>query len=339
MSHTPSIRKAAVLVASLDADTADLLLAQMPDEQADQVRRAVLDMGDIDPSEQRAVLDEFFRIGPLSSPADSGSLNLDEHLLAGSLSRPDEYVPAAPQISNHDRSTRAPFSFLHDASPESLLPLLEREHPQVVALVLAHLPPERAGHLLARLPANMQTDVVRRLVDLEETDPLVLRDVELAVEAWIEKRNPRQRMAGISAVSAILNASEAAARRQILHNLTVHNRPLAHKLTPPPRPQRRISFAQVCQFPLDDLLVVVRAAERRTAALALAGASAELVADLLDCLDADEAESLSRRMANLSPLRLVDIDRAQEDLADLASQLHAAGELSGTTPAHLTAVV
>ena len=170
------------------------------------------------------------------------------------------------------------------------MPLLEREHPQAIALVLAHLPAERAGHVLARLPAAMQTDVIRRLVDLEETDPHVVRDVERAVAAWLNRRQPaRRRVAGMEAVSAILNASDGSARRQILNNLATHNRPLAHKLTPPAPTPRRFSFAEVCDLPWNALERIIRAADRRSVVLALAGAAADVVQDILDQLRVDEA--------------------------------------------------
>jgi hypothetical protein len=98
MSHLPSIRKAAILVASLDVDSADLLLAQMTDEQADEVRRAVLELGEPDPSEQQAVLDEFFRIGPLTLAA-AQEPKLEDHLQAGLRQDIDEYIsPASNQF-------------------------------------------------------------------------------------------------------------------------------------------------------------------------------------------------------------------------------------------------
>ena len=216
-TREPSIRKAAVLVASLDVDTADMLLGQMPPQQADEVRREVLELGELDPVEQKRVIDEFFRIGPLMPEQEPPGLQLDDAVL-NRLARPiDEYVPTisspalqheepqfdssrhdhsrqhkfeVPSAIDHSHSNDPPFSFLHDAEPEALVPLLEREHPQAIALVLAHLPAERAGHVLARLPAAMQTDVIRRLVDMEETDPHVVRDVERAVAAWLNRRQP-----------------------------------------------------------------------------------------------------------------------------------------------------
>src|SRR5215469_15643934 len=54
-----SYRRVAILVASLDSATADLLLAQMGDDEADRVRRAILHLGDVDPAEQEQVIEQF----------------------------------------------------------------------------------------------------------------------------------------------------------------------------------------------------------------------------------------------------------------------------------------
>jgi flagellar motor switch protein FliG len=352
MNPEPSLHKAAVLVASLDADTADLLLAQMPQDQADAVRSEVLRLGELDPAEQQSVIDEFFRIGPPQPEKNLTGMGVSDPLLRRAALPIDEYqsenfesaeAVAATHHHSHPnhagyQANEAPFSFLHDAEPETLIPLLEREHPQAIALVLAHLPQQRAGNVLARLPAAMQTDVIRRLVDLEETDPHVLRDVEAAVEAWLIQRQPgRRRVAGMAAVSAILNASDRTARRQILNNLAVHDRPLAHKLTPP-TPPRRFTFAEVCQFPPEALLHVVEAADRRSVILALAGAPAEIIQPLIDELEPEAAYWIEHGLEHLGPLRLADFDRAQNDTAELAGQLYAQGKLPGLGAEHLTAM-
>src|SRR6478609_9657491 len=59
------IRKAAILIASLDVQSAESLLGQMLPAQADAVRKAAAELGDLDIVEQNEVIDEFFRIGPL----------------------------------------------------------------------------------------------------------------------------------------------------------------------------------------------------------------------------------------------------------------------------------
>src|SRR5207247_2049835 len=124
--------------------------------------------------------------------------------------------------------------------------------------------------------------VIRRLMDLEEADPHALREVERAVEGWLKRRRPiRPRVAGEQTVSAILNSADGSARRQILNNLALHNRPLAHRLTPPQPPPRRFTFLELCRGPIEVLQAIVRAADHETRILALAGTSSELIDDLL----------------------------------------------------------
>jgi flagellar motor switch protein FliG len=334
MIREPSLRKAAVLIASLDADTADLLLAQMPRDQAELVRREIVDLGEIDPSEQRAVLDDFVRFGPTSSDAGHAAINVDSPL-------PVQPLDFDNVVSCEDRPNPAnpPFSMLGRAPLEAVVTVLERERPQAVALVLAHLPPDRAGQVLARLPAGAQAEVVRRLVDSSTTDPQVLMEVERAIVRRLDSHDSLYKSAsGMAALTAILHASKPGTRRQILSNLAAHDRRLAHQIAPSP-PPKRFTFSEVCGLPLESLTCLIQAADRRTAVLALAGTSAELVDELLECLDSQQADWFARRLTNLGPLRLADIDRAQEELAALASHLLAEGRLEGYSSSHLTAVV
>ncbi len=53
------IRQAAILMASVDSQTARQLLQQMPPATAKAVRKAMVDLGRIDAEEQKAVLAAF----------------------------------------------------------------------------------------------------------------------------------------------------------------------------------------------------------------------------------------------------------------------------------------
>lgn len=332
--YQSSLRKAAILISSLEAATADTLLAQMPPQQADAVQNEISELGAIDPGEQETIIEEFFRIGPLIPESDPPGLELD-----------DKLAPRFANLSSPPQSRRTlsegnpPFHFLQDVEPEALVPFVEREHPQTIALVLSHLAPERAGHVLARLSPSIQAGVIRRMVDLEETDPQVLRDVERAVEVWLQNQQPqRPRGAGVAAVSAILNVADGVARRQILSNLAVHDRGLAHKFSHQLAGHRRLTFADVCNFDTDSLTRVIRAADGELALLALVGAPPDLVERILDRLPGDETRWLSKELDRVGPTRLADIDRAQETLADLANHMLADGRLPGIDRSHLTAV-
>jgi flagellar motor switch protein FliG len=58
-SDTPSIRKIAILLDSLEMDAADTLLDQLPPDEMALLRQAMMSLEEIDPAEQDAVLHDF----------------------------------------------------------------------------------------------------------------------------------------------------------------------------------------------------------------------------------------------------------------------------------------
>ena len=224
------LRKAAVLVASLDQAAADALLEQLTPEQSRQVRQLVVDLGDVDQQEQHRVIEEFFRVGPLLPAQCPPGIELDDGLarrLSLRQATADAYQPASAPLKESQ-----PFRFLREAEADKLVRVLDGERPQTIALVLSHLPPQQAGSVLARLPGALQTEVVRRLVDLEETDAEILREVEETLQARLSEQVElqRRRVAGLAAVAGILQAADGRTGMQILDNLATHDRALAERL-------------------------------------------------------------------------------------------------------------
>jgi flagellar motor switch protein FliG len=319
-----SLRKAAILVASLDTPTAVLLLAQMGSQQADQVRHAILRLSDVDPTEQNEIIEEFFRIGPLIPQKHPPGIELDD-ALARQLASLKPEKASEPEREPEPTSDEPPFRFLHEAEFESLTPFLRREHPQTIAVVLSHLPPDRAGEVLAQLPATVQVEVIRRLVDLDEADPRVLREVERGLESWLseQSRDRQRRAAGLAAVSAILTAASGGTRRNILTNLTRHDRALAGKLRPD-----RFHFADLIELDDSTVLAVLKAADPELIVLALAGARAELVQRITRQLPTEQGRALTKALVHLGPTRLADVEESQQALADLAVDLEAEGRIT-----------
>ena len=319
-SNNDGIRKAAILVASLDGETADLLLQRLEPEQVDQVRRMVADLGPIDPGTQRRIVDEFFLMGAGSRDGRSADIRLDGNVAsklaaaAGRSGGPGSRIPSGAR----------PFGFLADAEGEKLAILLASERPQTIALVIAHLPPERAGGVLVHFPPALQTEVVHRLVDLEETDPEVLAEVEQALSARFSDqiRMQRRRVAGLPAVAGILSASDARVGTEILENLTAHDSPVARRLQPD-----QLSFDGLSLLDDRSLATVLRESDPEVAILALVGASPRLTERILSKLPEAEARIVSHRLDHLGPTRLSDVEEARQRIAEVAQQLAAKGEI------------
>lgn len=343
MTHqTNGIRKSAILVGLLDRRAADELLARLDPETARRVREAAASLGSVAPEERAAVLHEFLRGGALratgprlasrsavrqaaSEPERTGEAGSAERLAAPSGR--SILGAASGQCTPNDgpepprAPTRAggpPFASLSRQEADRLRRLLGGERPQTIALVLSHLPPEKSARVLSGFPPALMVDVVRRLVDLEETDPEILLEVEAALSERLAAEVAMQprRVAGWEALRGIVSAADPDAAVLILDRLAEHDRALADRLAPP-----EWTFDDLADLDPPSLALVFRRSPPAVSATALIGASPGLVEALLAALPRSEAEVLRRRLEQPGPLRLSDIEEARRQMAEIARRL------------------
>jgi flagellar motor switch protein FliG len=340
------IRKAAVLVSSLDRRTADMVLEQMDRKEAQLVREAMVRLEAIDAREQQSIIEEFLRNGPKRPEPSSPGIELAPQLArrlgaavpdafepAGATAQP----PAKPPADDARNGESKPFRFLQSAKHDKLVQLLLTERPQTIALVLSHLPPQQAGEVLVCLPGDTQAEVCRRLVDLEETDPIILEEVEQALQArMVEPVDmERRRVAGLSAVAGILEASGSDVGMEILDNLNSHDRGLADQLSPD-----EVSFDDLARCDGPTLATIVEALDPEITVLALVGASPEFAERTLRYVAEPRATFLRRELSQLAPTRLSDMEQAREQFAQAARRLAATGRITlnvGAAPSNAAA--
>jgi flagellar motor switch protein FliG len=328
------VRKAAILIASLDHAGAEALLTGMSPAQADAVRAAVEHLGEVDPLEQNEVIDEFFRIGPLVPDKHPCGIELSDRA-------PVDFHAPQMQETAHSKGGQgaAPLRSLKDIPLQVLVGFLRHEHPQTIAVVVSRLPSERAAEVLAALPAEMQIGVARRLVDLDDTAPTILREIEDAIAARLceHAQSDRRRTAGLDALNKILGAANPQVKQHILANLSRHDRNLAGKIHFEAEPAW--SFTDLAGVDAASLSALLHHAQREVVALALAGAEPEFAEQALAVLPTDESRWLRDALAHLGPTRLSDVEEAQRELADLAQQLERRGEISLSKRGHLSVAV
>ncbi|MBN2022566.1 MAG: hypothetical protein JW809_07200 [Pirellulales bacterium] len=330
------LRKAAILIDTLDAPAADALLERMAADQADLVRRTVVQLGPIDPKERNRVVAEFLKTAPGGGRAEPSGIELDGSAArrlvervrpSGGLPRAENRPPDGP-----------PFRCLRQAEQAEIARVLSGERPQTIALVLSHLPPARAGAVLVQFPASAQAEIVRRLVDLEETDPEVLHEVERGIEArLVQLPLARRRAAGREAVHGILKAADRTVGRQILDNLVAHDPRLAHQFLPERPETNPIAFDDLAGFSGAALATIAETADPELLALALVGAPPILADRLLRQLPYHRSRDIHHQLGHLAPTRLSDVELARQALADLAFALSLEGriELDHETPSTL----
>lgn len=223
-------RKVAILVSTLDRDTADTLLAQMSDEEASSVRRAILSLDEISDEDQAEVLAEFMRQGGKSTEVKPTGRK-------GARGALDSGVELDIDLSSHFESTaeekQTPtFACLNGVDGAWLATGMRQEHPQTIAVVVSRLSQVEAARLLGALPPDQQSNVIRRLADLDEMDLESLREIEAYLNVWLDEnlRDRKRRTAGVSNVAAILRAADPLTRSRLVKQLRMSDEQLAEQL-------------------------------------------------------------------------------------------------------------
>ncbi len=329
------IRKAAVLLDSLGQKAADALLRTLSREQAGRMRQAVIDLGKIDAAERRRVLEEFYRLGAAnpagqSPDATSGGVELSGRL--AELAARGKLSGRASQETSSPADSPRPFQFLEEAEADKLARLLAAERPQTIALVLAHLAPQQAGNVLVRFSPALMADVVRRLIDLEETEPEILKEVEAALQSRFLQQvcRQRQRVAGLGAMVSILHAADRRSAARILDNLATFDQALADRLGPRPVP-----FEALARLDHENLTRLVQAAGAGLLQTALLGARPELAERYLRACTPEQKQRILNQLEHPGPFRLGDVELARQRFVEIARQLALAGriELPSQSPA------
>ncbi len=275
-------------------------------------------MDDIDQGEQRRVIDEFTGQGAGGAAAQ----RVGEQGVEWLPSTPSSQLPAPSSLPPAPGSL--PFRFLQETEAEKLVRLLVGERPQTIALVLSHLSPVRAAAVLARLPEDVQVDVIHRLIDLEETDPEILREVEETLRSRLSRPTsgcpvemPRRRVAGLQAVAGILQATDGRVGMQILDNLASRDRALAEKLGPP-----QLTFDDLADLDEGLIAEVFEEAGPDLMLPALFGAAPGLASRLLARIPQADARAIRHELDHPGPIRLSDVEEARRQVARIASRLN-----------------
>ena len=316
-----SIKKAAILILSLEKTLAAEVLSQLPRHEVEAVTLEIAQMEDISREQQDEAIESFYAETAQLTAVERGGVEFLSELLTESLG-PER---AREIIDNLRQSMDSvPFSFLHKTSADNLLTFVLEEHPQTIALIMSHLPQQLAADLLAGLPANKQIDVIRRVAAMEQTSPDVIADVEGSLKSRMMSMFSQQgeKTGGVPRVAEILNVADRMTNKGILETLEVDDEELAEEI-------RRLMFVFDDLMKLDNKSIqsLLKEVDNSQWAMALKGASEEIRDKVLGNLSQRAADMLREEMEFLGPVRVSDVEAMQQQIVDVVRTLEDSGEI------------
>lgn len=322
MANLTGDAKAAVFLLSLDESRAINIIEHFDEEELLSLRRAVDSLESVDADVLEEVYAEFadgYKNG--LAPAGAGAVYL-EGLVERAMGK-EEAVrlfgpPPAPPPPEPN-----PLEGLSTADPTMLGMALAKEHPQMVAAILSYLDPMVASAILLERNVEGQADLVRRIAALRGIPRTALLDVERAVTEMGLDFVDLGEVDGVETAAGILNAMIGDSATDVLDLLGEESPDEAATIR-----RAMFTFDNLVDADIRGLQQMLREVQSDTLLIALKNAAEELRERIFGCMSQRAALMLRDELELMAPMRLAEIQEAQQQLVDLAMRLMADGKLT-----------
>ena len=217
-----------------------------------------------------------------------------------------------------------PFEFVRKADPAQLLNFIQDEHPQTIALILSYLPPSQASQVVSALPIEKQADVAKRIAQMDRTSPDVIKEVEKVLERKLASlvNQDYTIIGGVDAIVQILNTVDRGTEKHIMETLEIEDPELADEI-------RRKMFVFEDILSLDDRSIqrVLRDVDNNDLAIALKGSNEDVQNIIFNNLSKRLAVMIKEDMDFMGPVRLKDVEEAQQKIVNIIRKLEDSGEI------------
>jgi flagellar motor switch protein FliG len=319
--------KAAVLLLSLGPDVATEVMSHLAEDEVRRVVQAVARVKSVGADRLEAVNKEF-----AETLAQNPSLAVDGRefamaLLSRTAAAAQEKGKGPDKLAELEQSVIEDTSLtdaLDGVPPPGLATLLETEHPQVAALILAHLDAPRAAQAIMRLPEGLQADVVERMARIESIPAGLHGEVGAVLATQLRglARPAGSAVGGVRAVAEIVNHLGGELEGKILGAIEEHDAELGQKIR-----ALTFTFDDCLKLEARSLQTLLKEVPREDLLFALKTASPALSEKIFSNISSRAAEILKEDMGSLGPVRLSEVEAAQQRIIATLRELQADGKI------------
>ncbi len=314
-------QKAAIFLVSLGSDVSSEIMKHLREDEVETLTFEIARLETVDADFKDQVLEEFQELMNAQNFITTGGIDYARELLEKSLGS-----QKAIDIINRLTSSLQvrPFDFIRRTDPAHLLNFIQTEYPQTIALILAYLEPKNAALILQNLQPDIQPEVSRRLATMDRTSPDVLREVERVLEKKLSTLSSEDYTAagGVEAIVEILNLVDRSSEKAIIESLEEEEPDLAEEIK-----KRMFVFEDIVM--LDDRAIqkVLREIDTQELAKALKSVDTEVQDKIFRNMSKRAATMLKEDMEVMGPVRLKDVEEAQQKIVSTIRRLEDSGEI------------
>jgi flagellar motor switch protein FliG len=318
------IQKAAIFLIALGPRESGQILKLLPEEEADRVAKAIARLEHATQKDVEYSLFEYNQFVTSQKLLVRGGIDYAQKVLVEAYGS-EVAARLVAKLNNSMETDLGYFDNFRKVDPQQLAKFIQDEHPQTIALILSHLEPTHAANLIHALPQEIRNDIAVRMAELSEISPEIVRNISKVIDQKLRNLGEisRQQFGGVRAVANIFNRLDPTTCSQILQSLEADKPQLFENI-------RRFMFVFRDLENLDEgsIKTLITKVDRKALVIALKGANESLRNKFIKTQSQRGAEMLMDDITSSGPVKLKDVDVAQQQIIATARELEKQGLIS-----------
>jgi len=316
-------QKLAVLLITIGPEAAAEILKQFDDTEVELLCREMSAFTMVPSEVQRQAMEEFSSVIGGSLTSALGGLPYAQRALG--LAKGDF---KASSIIGRVGPVGSSVDVIQDISEmegRQIFNLIKNEQPQTISFVLSYLDPAKSSQIFTLLSPDMREEVIERLGTIDSTSlELVGKIVRSLGKHFDTKVRPTfHHSGGVRSVADLLNNLDKEMSKGLLVRLEERNAALGGMVR-----KKMFSFEDLNRLQATDLQRVLREVDSNNLAVAMKSASEALREKIFASISKRAAESLRDEISMLGPVRLKDVETAQDAIIHIVHRLEEEGQIS-----------
>jgi len=322
VSKMTRMQKLAGLLVIIGPEAAAQVMKNLDEHELETIASEMAKFTMITHEMQTELLREFTGVAVEASYSILGGVGYTQSTLEKSIG-----LFRANNIIGRVSPSRTPVAAMQqivDMEPRQIFNLLKLEQPQTIALVMSYLGAEKSAQLLVLLRPESREQVVERLATIAATPIEVVEKIVDVLNARVGTKRTRalNQTGGMKMAAAILNSLDKNVSKTLLIALEERNAELGAGIR-----QKMFTFEDLTLLDPPSLQKILREIDMRDLAVSLKSASERLKTTLLACISKRAAETVNEEMSFMGPLKLKDIEAAQQRIIEVVRRLESEGEI------------
>jgi flagellar motor switch protein FliG len=316
-------QKLATFLVVIGPEAAASVLKQFDEGEIELLCREMSNISIVSEAVQKQVLEEFAGVVAQSANAALGGLAYAQRTLE--IAKGDYKASAIIGRVGPVGTSVEVIKEISEMEGRQIFNLIKHEQPQTISFVLSYLEPAKSAEVFSLLSPDLREEVVERLGTIESTSlELVSKIARSLGKHFDSKVRPAfHRSGGVRAVADLLNQLEKDMSKNLLARLEERNAQLGAAIR-----KKLFSFEDLGRLQPADLQRVLREVDSSSLAISMKSASESLRDKFYAAISKRAAESLKEEIEMLGPVRLKDVEAAQDSIIQVVRRLEEEGQIT-----------